>query len=73
MDNSPTFDASTTRALLAAERISREQYAAACGLNRTAVSSYLSGHWLPTVDARRRLHRGLVALGLDREAAAHGS
>ncbi len=68
MNAAPPFDARSVRALLAAERITRLEYARACHLHRTNVSSYLSENLRPGARTRQKLYEGLVQLGLDCEA-----
>ncbi len=67
MNPAPPFDARRVRALLAAERITHEQYAAACRLPKTNVSSFLTEKLQPSERKRQLLHDGLLALGLDPE------
>jgi hypothetical protein len=64
----PLFDARSVRALLAAEQITHEKYAAACRISKYTVSGLLTGKRRPGELARRKLYDGLVALGLDRQA-----
>ena len=68
----PTFDARSVRALLAAEQITHERYAEACRISKFTISGLLTGKRQPGELARRKLHDGLVALGLDRRAT-HGA
>ena len=63
------LDMRAVRALLAAERISHTQFARACGLNRAYASRLLAGSQQPGELARIKMARGLVALGLDRQAS----
>jgi hypothetical protein len=67
----PSFDARAVRALLAAERIPHARYAKACDLSIFFVSGLLTGKRQPGELARRKLHDGLVRLGLaERQAVS---
>ena len=66
-DSTNSFDARGLRALLAAERITHNRFADACGLSRAFVSHLLTEHKQPGELARFKLARGMAALGLDRE------
>ncbi|HKB48467.1 MAG TPA: hypothetical protein VKC57_12265 [Ktedonobacterales bacterium] len=65
----PVFDARSVRAVLAAEQITHAKYAEACRISKYTVSGLLTGKRQPGELARRKLYDGLVALGLDRQAA----
>jgi hypothetical protein len=65
---SEQIDMRSLRALLAAERITHTAYARACGMGRAYTSRLLVGTVQPGELARIKMRRGLVALGLDRQA-----
>jgi len=63
-----SFDARRLRALLAAERIARKRFAAACDLDPVYVSQLLTGRRNPGELALIKIEHGLRALGLDHSA-----
>jgi hypothetical protein len=65
---SAVLDVRKVRAILAAERVTHSEYARQSRLSRAYVSRILAGSIEPGELARIRLQRGLVALGLDRQA-----
>lgn len=62
------LDIKRVRGILAEAQITHAEYAKACKLSRVYLSQILTGTVQPGELARIRMQRGLVALGLDREA-----
>ncbi len=69
----PSFDVKRLRGQLAEEQVTTRRYAEACGLSRVYVGTILSGRVRPGRVAVCRLRAGLVALGLESEAARAAS
>jgi hypothetical protein len=65
-----TIDIGDLRGLLAKSQIDHKTYAEACQLNRIYLGRILAGSIMPGELARIRMQRGLVALGLDRQAVS---
>ena len=63
-----SLDVRELRGLLAEAQIDHKTYAQACNLNRIYLGRILAGSIVPGELARIRMQRGLVALGLDRQA-----
>ena len=65
----PAIDIPRVRSLLALHQISKTDFAKACGLRRTYVSTLLCERQQPGELALFKMQLGLQRLGLDREAA----